>query len=53
MLSHANLLTSAFGVLRQRALRSAPSGRYLHTAPMFHLADLAAWTATLVAAART
>ncbi len=29
--------------LRYRALRAVPGGRLLHAAPMFHLADLAAW----------
>ena len=32
---------------RQRAL-AHPGGTYLHAAPMFHLADLAAWTSQLV-----
>ena len=42
MLSHANMLTSALGC--QAAGRIVvPGGRLLHAAPMFHLADLAAW----------
>ena len=47
MLSHANLLTSALGVLASEHWLS-PGGTYLHAAPMFHLADLAAWTGQLV-----
>ena len=47
MLSHANLLTSALGVLASEHFLS-PGGTYLHAAPMFHLADLAAWTGQLV-----
>jgi acyl-CoA synthetase (AMP-forming)/AMP-acid ligase II len=40
MLSHANLLTSALG---SQACGLFPAGsRFLHAAPMFHLADLAA-----------
>ncbi len=44
MLSHANLLTSALGSAATGNFM-APGGRYLHAAPMFHLADGAAWTA--------
>ncbi|MCW2698907.1 MAG: AMP-dependent synthetase and ligase [Blastococcus sp.] len=47
MLSHANLLTSALGVLATEHFVS-PHGIYLHAAPMFHLADLAAWTCQVV-----
>ena len=47
MLSHANLLTSALGVLASEHFLS-PGGTYLHAAPMFHLADLAAWTCQVV-----
>ena len=47
MLSHANLLTSALGVLASEHFMS-PGGTYLHAAPMFHLADLAAWTCQVV-----
>ena len=47
MLSHANLLTSALGVLASEHFLS-PGGVYLHAAPMFHLADLAAWTCQLL-----
>lgn len=42
MLSHANLLTSATGVAVQRTW-STPNGVFLHSAPMFHLADLCMW----------
>jgi acyl-CoA synthetase (AMP-forming)/AMP-acid ligase II len=38
MLSHANLLTSALGSVASGAFL-VPGGRYLHVAPMFHLAD--------------
>jgi acyl-CoA synthetase (AMP-forming)/AMP-acid ligase II len=41
-ISHANLLTSALGSLATFPF-TASGGRLLHTAPMFHLADLAAW----------
>jgi acyl-CoA synthetase (AMP-forming)/AMP-acid ligase II len=44
MLSHANLLTSALGSLAAGCFLT-PGCRYLHAAPMFHLADLGAWVA--------
>jgi acyl-CoA synthetase (AMP-forming)/AMP-acid ligase II len=44
MLSHANLLVSALGSAASGAFVH-PGARFLHAAPMFHLADLAAWTA--------
>ncbi|GAA4797554.1 long-chain fatty acid--CoA ligase [Actinomycetospora chlora] len=44
VLSHANLLASALGSTASGAFTS-PGGRYLHAAPMFHLADGAAWVA--------
>jgi acyl-CoA synthetase (AMP-forming)/AMP-acid ligase II len=44
MLSHANLLTSALGIAATGEFM-VPGGRLLHAAPMFHLADLAAWGA--------
>lgn len=44
MLSHTNLLTSAIGSLASGQFIS-PLGRLLHAAPMFHLADIASWTA--------
>ncbi|WP_448627688.1 long-chain-fatty-acid--CoA ligase [Geodermatophilus sp. URMC 64] len=47
MLSHANLLTSSIGTLATEHFLS-PDGVYLHAAPMFHLADLAAWTAQVL-----
>ena len=43
MLSHRNLMTSAIGASTYSWLPHR--GRLLHAAPMFHLADLAAWTA--------
>jgi acyl-CoA synthetase (AMP-forming)/AMP-acid ligase II len=42
MLSHANLLVSALGSCATGNF-VVPGGRLLHAAPMFHLADLAAW----------
>ena len=44
MLSHNNLLTSAFGSLASGQFIT-PRGRLLHTAPLFHLAGIAAWAA--------
>ena len=44
MISHANLMTSALGSQATCPI-VIPGGRLLHAAPMFHLADLAAWTA--------
>ena len=44
MLSHDNLLISALGSLSSGQFVS-PGGRLLHTAPLFHLAGIAAWTA--------
>jgi acyl-CoA synthetase (AMP-forming)/AMP-acid ligase II len=47
MLSHDNLLTSTMGALATEHFAS-PDGVYLHAAPLFHLADLAMWSAELV-----
>ncbi|HEV7977437.1 long-chain-fatty-acid--CoA ligase [Amycolatopsis sp.] len=44
MLSHANLLISALGSA-STGVFIVPEGRLLHAAPMFHLADGAAWVA--------
>ncbi|WP_037368196.1 long-chain-fatty-acid--CoA ligase [Amycolatopsis orientalis] len=44
MLSHDNLLTSALGSAATGRF-CEPGGRMLHAAPMFHLADGAAWAA--------
>lgn len=44
MLSHRNLMTSALGGLATGQFLAA-RGRLLHAAPMFHLADGAAWVA--------
>jgi len=44
MLSHDNLLVSAIGSCASGDF-VVSGGRLLHAAPMFHLADLAAWTA--------
>jgi acyl-CoA synthetase (AMP-forming)/AMP-acid ligase II len=44
MLSHDNLLTSSIGTLASGHF-VLPGGRLLHTAPLFHLAGIAAWTA--------
>lgn len=43
MLTHANLVTCALGSVALRFVH--PGAVFLHAAPMFHLADLAAWTA--------
>jgi acyl-CoA synthetase (AMP-forming)/AMP-acid ligase II len=42
MLSHDNLIVSALGSCATGDF-VVPGGRLLHAAPMFHLADLAAW----------
>jgi acyl-CoA synthetase (AMP-forming)/AMP-acid ligase II len=47
MLSHANLVTSALGAMASGELVGRGSV-LLHAAPMFHLADLAAWTAQVL-----
>jgi acyl-CoA synthetase (AMP-forming)/AMP-acid ligase II len=44
MLSHNNVLVSAIGSLASGHFVS-PGGRLLHTAPLFHLAGIAAWAA--------
>jgi acyl-CoA synthetase (AMP-forming)/AMP-acid ligase II len=44
MLSHTNMVISALGTQATFPF-VIPGGRLLHAAPMFHLADLAAWTA--------
>ena len=44
VLSHTNLLASALGSTAAGAFMT-PGGRYLHVAPMFHLAEGAAWVA--------
>jgi acyl-CoA synthetase (AMP-forming)/AMP-acid ligase II len=46
MLSAANLLTSALGSMASGSFVT-PRSKYLHAAPMFHLADLAAWYSVL------
>ncbi len=46
-LTHANMIISALGSLATGEFLT-PGGRFLHAAPMFHLADLAAWTGQLV-----
>jgi acyl-CoA synthetase (AMP-forming)/AMP-acid ligase II len=42
MLSHANLMASATNTLATYPV-FMPEGRLLHAAPMFHMADVAAW----------
>jgi acyl-CoA synthetase (AMP-forming)/AMP-acid ligase II len=42
MISHRNLVWSALGMVASGHFL-VPGGRYLHAAPMFHLADLTAW----------
>lgn len=49
MLSHAAMVTSWLGALASGHLFGlGRQTRYLHAAPMFHLADLAAWGATIL-----
>jgi acyl-CoA synthetase (AMP-forming)/AMP-acid ligase II len=43
MLSHANLLVSTLGSSATGGGFVVPDGRFLHAAPMFHLAAIAAW----------
>lgn len=47
MLSHMSLLTSTLGALSTGYL-AAPGARFLHAAPMFHIADLAAYLAQVM-----
>lgn len=47
MLSHANLVTSALGTVATGQLLDEGSV-LLHAAPMFHLADLAAWVGQIM-----
>ena len=42
MLSHTNLMVNSMSALATQRLLT-PGGRLLHSAPMFHLADIAAW----------
>ncbi|CKI10186.1 long-chain fatty acid--CoA ligase [Mycolicibacterium smegmatis] len=51
MLSHANLLTSTYGLLTP-GFAFRPGGICLHAAPMFHLADLMSWSAGLLQGGR-
>jgi acyl-CoA synthetase (AMP-forming)/AMP-acid ligase II len=48
MLSHRALLTSSLGAMSTGTFVT-PRGRALHAAPMFHLADLALWSAAMFA----
>ena len=48
MLSHRNILTAAMGSLATVPMIST-GGRLLHAAPMFHLADIAAWAMGMLA----
>jgi acyl-CoA synthetase (AMP-forming)/AMP-acid ligase II len=41
MLSHNNMMLSALGVVA--TTNKVPGGRYLHAAPMFHLAAIGGW----------
>ena len=47
MLSHSNLVTSSLGMAASVSNFGA-GATFLHAAPMFHLADLAAWGAQLL-----
>ena len=51
MLTHTNLMTSALGLMAS-GYGFAPGATYLHAAPMFHLADLAAWNSVTAAGGR-
>lgn len=44
MLSHTSLMVAGLGSSAAHGGLLVPGGRLLHAAPMFHLADLAAWT---------
>ena len=50
MLSHDNLVVSAMGCLASESFVTT-GGRYLHAAPMFHLADVAGMNAAMLAGA--
>jgi len=47
MLSHDNMMVSALGGCATQEV-IIPGGRYLHAAPMFHLADLAMWNMSMI-----
>ena len=47
MLSHENMVTSALGTIASGELLGV-GAVFLHAAPMFHLADLAAWAGQVV-----
>jgi acyl-CoA synthetase (AMP-forming)/AMP-acid ligase II len=47
MLSHTNVLSSTTGALMTGEFTTR-AGRMLHAAPLFHLADLSAWSAGLI-----
>jgi acyl-CoA synthetase (AMP-forming)/AMP-acid ligase II len=47
ILTHDNMMTSAYGCIASGEFMT-PEGRLMHAAPMFHLADIAAWAAGLV-----
>ncbi|MDF2443997.1 MAG: hypothetical protein JWR01_2200 [Subtercola sp.] len=47
VLTHDNLGASAYGCIATNEFVT-PRGRLLHTAPMFHMADIAAWAGGLV-----
>jgi acyl-CoA synthetase (AMP-forming)/AMP-acid ligase II len=51
MLTHRNLVTSALGTVATGQLLG-PGARFLHAAPMFHLADLAAWAGQVMLGGR-
>jgi acyl-CoA synthetase (AMP-forming)/AMP-acid ligase II len=51
MLTHRNLVTSALGTVATGQLLG-PGSRFLHAAPMFHLADLAAWAGQVLLGGR-
>lgn len=50
MITHTNITTSGMGVLASGAVIT-PGGRLLHAAPMFHMADIAMWSAAALTGA--
>lgn len=49
MLSHRNFYSSAMALMTETGINSEPDGRYLHAAPMFHIADCAIGMANSIA----
>jgi acyl-CoA synthetase (AMP-forming)/AMP-acid ligase II len=47
VLTHDNMMTSAYGCVASGEFLT-PFGRLMHAAPMFHLADIAAWMGGMI-----